>query len=155
MVDDVAAFSGDHPAHRLTVAPTQPRLGALVVRVFGELDAFTAPRLGRVLALGIEGVAREAARAPAPRDGHRPAASTGHQSATRPVVVCDLDGLEFVGGRGLWVLEASAAAATASAVRFVVVAGPQARAVRRAITLTNLDRVVPVRRSLLAADLGP
>ncbi|WP_133252114.1 STAS domain-containing protein [Actinomycetospora cinnamomea] len=111
----------------LTVAPTQPCRGLVLVRVLGEVDMLTAPRLGDVLDGALRTVADDCAVG---RDPIAPAQA--------PSVVCDLEGVTFFGASGLDVFAAAQQTAAARGVRLVVVAG--CRTVRRPFRLTALDR---------------
>ncbi|WP_345416998.1 STAS domain-containing protein [Actinomycetospora chlora] len=115
----------------LTVAPTQPRRGLVLVRVIGEVDMLTATRLCDVLDGAVRTVAAD-------RD-------TGHDSTPvdeTPSVVCDLGGVTFLGASGLDVFATAEATARRHRVRLVLVAGH--RAVVRPLHLTALDRRIAV-----------
>jgi anti-anti-sigma factor len=116
----------------LVVAPVQPRRGQIVVRVQGEVDLATAPRLQAVLEQAIIAVATEGSV-----DGlsERDGAAAG--------VVCDLDAVTLLSAAGLAVLQQITALAAAHHVHWLVLAS--ARRVRRVVELTGLDQVVPVR----------
>jgi anti-sigma B factor antagonist len=121
----------DDPVGGLTVAPTQPRRGLLLVRVIGEVDMLTATRLGDVLDGAIGTVAAD-------RD-------TGHDSTPvdeTPSVVCDLGGVTFLGASGLDVFATAEATARRRRVRLVLVA--EHRTVVRPLHLTALDRRITV-----------
>ena len=114
------------PVGPLTVAPTQPRPGLVLVRVLGEIDMLTAHRLRDVL----EGASTTVA---ADRDAARCSTEDGDEAS----VVCDLEGVTFLGASGLDVLATAHAAATARRVRLVLVASH--RTVVRPLKLTALD----------------
>lgn len=107
----------------LIVAPTQPRRGLVLVRVIGEVDMLTAPRLSDVLEGALATVAAESGAATSDRE---------------PSVVCDLGGVTFFGASGLDVFATAHRAAVGRDVRLVVVAGH--RTVVRPFRLTALDR---------------
>ena len=118
--DERATLAGD-----LTVAPTRPRPGLVLVRVLGEVDMLTARRLATVLRAAIDTAADD--RDTGPLDDE-------------PSVVCDLEGVTFFGATGLDTVAAAHEAAVGLGVRLVVVAG--CRTVRRPFRLTALDRRV-------------
>lgn len=124
-VDGPYATSG-----RLVVAPVQPRRTEMVVRVQGEVDLATAPRLEAVLEQAVVAMAAE----------DRVDASP--QGAV-PRVVCDLDGVTFLCAAGLTVLQRVTALAASRHVDWVVLA--RTRPARRVVELTGMDRVVPLR----------
>jgi anti-sigma B factor antagonist len=107
----------------LIVAPTQPVRGQLLVRVLGEVDLLSADRLQRVL---IEGVAALDAE----RD----------QTTGPPLLVCDMQGVEFLGASGLAVLARVGVEAAERTVAWTVVATHTA--VRRPLEVLGLDDVV-------------
>ena len=111
----------------LTVAPTQPRRGLVLVRVLGEVDMLTARHLADVLQGALETVADD-------RDAGPDAVEAEEEAA----VVCDLEGVTFLGASGLDVFAAAHATATGRDVRLVVVAGH--RTVQRPFRLLALDR---------------
>jgi anti-anti-sigma factor len=115
--DDQGTLAGD-----LTVAPTQPRPGLVLVRVLGEVDMLTARRLATVLQTAIATVADD--RDTGPLDDE-------------PSVVCDLEGVTFFGATGLDTVAAAHEEAVGLGVGLVVVAG--CRTVRRPFRLTALD----------------
>lgn len=115
----------------LTVAPTQPRRGLVLIRVIGEIDMLTARRLGDVLDGAIAAVAAE-------RDTGDDTTPAGEP----PSVVCDLGGVTFLGASGLDVFATAQEKSTARHVRLVLVAGH--RTVVRPLQLTALDRRVVV-----------
>jgi len=127
-VPDPTGDAGTAQAH-LVVAPTQPAVGVMCVRLQGELDVVTAPRTRRVLAGAVDAVAAEMARPL----GRRP---------RRGRVVCDLDGLTFVAASGLGLLVDVAEHARTLRVDFVLVAACQP--VRRVLELTGLDHFFAV-----------
>jgi anti-anti-sigma factor len=114
----------------LTVAPTQPRRGLVLVRVLGEVDMLTADRLADVLDGALATVAAD-------RD-----AGAGATAGEEPAVVCDLAGVTFFGASGLDVFAAAQRTAVARQVRLVVVAAH--RTVVRPFRLTALDRRLTV-----------
>lgn len=116
----------DSLAGGLTVAPTQPRRGLVLVRVLGEVDMLTASRLGDALHGAIGTVADDRDRGPAT------------VPAETAAVVCDLEGVTFFGASGLDVFAAAQHTATEQAVGLVVVAA--CRTVCRPFRLTALDR---------------
>jgi len=120
---------GDHGtlADGLTISPTQPRPGLVLVRVLGEVDMLTARHLATALQTGL-----------APVAGDRDASSRA--LADDPSVVCDLEGVTFFGASGLDAVASAHEAALARGVRLVVVAG--CRTVCRPFRLTALDRRV-------------
>ncbi|MDD7940251.1 STAS domain-containing protein [Actinomycetospora lutea] len=123
---------GDDPAGPgLTVAPTQPRRGLVLVRVLGEVDMLTAGRLRDVLDGALRAVAEERDAAPD---------TTAHAEA--PSVVCDLEGVTFLGASGLDTFAAAHEAAVERGVRLVLVAAH--RTVVRPLRLTTLDRCLTV-----------
>jgi hypothetical protein len=111
----------------LTVAPTQPRRGLVLMRVLGEVDMLTASRLRDVLHGALRTVADD-------RDG----GATADAPDETPAVVCDLDGVTFFGASGLDAFAAAQEVAAERGVRLVVVAG--CRTVRRPFRLLALDR---------------
>lgn len=121
----------DRPEDLLDVAPHQPAPGVMVLRVTGELDLATAPRLDSALDQALSGVAAEVARP----DGGGPV------PAEAPYVLCDLQGVAFLSAAGIAALLRAGATADALGVRFVVEATH--RAVRRPFELTGVeDRLV-------------
>ncbi|WP_433785318.1 STAS domain-containing protein [Actinomycetospora sp. CA-101289] len=118
--DDHGTLAGD-----LTVVPTQPRPGLVLVRVLGEVDMLTARYLSTVLHAALDAVA----------DDRDPASVA---LADEPSVVCDLEGVTFFGATGLDTVAAAHEAAIARGVRLVVVAS--CRTVCRPFRLTALDR---------------
>ncbi|MDD7934439.1 STAS domain-containing protein [Actinomycetospora straminea] len=134
MVEDVGRDAGIDPGHGgLTVAPTQPRPGLVLVRVIGEVDMLTARHLSDVLLGSVTTVADD-----------RDAAG---RATEQPSVVADLEGVTFLGASGLDVLAAVQGAAVARDVRLVLVATH--RTVLHPIRLTALDRC------LALADTDP
>lgn len=115
----------------LVVAPTAPRRGQMVVRVEGDIDTATAPRLLAALEQAMTAVAAEARAGAAPPQG-----------SGAPLVVCDLDAVAFLGAAGLSVLHEAAAFAAARGVVWRVVA--TTRPVQRVLHLTRMDEVVPL-----------
>ncbi|MFC5139676.1 STAS domain-containing protein [Actinomycetospora rhizophila] len=115
----------------LTVAPTQPRRGLVLVRVLGEVDMLTAPRLRDVLDGALRAVADE-------RDGG-PDVTLGGEP---PSVVCDLEGVTFLGASGLDTFAAAHETAVACRVDLVLVASH--RTVVRPLHVTTLDRCLTV-----------
>lgn len=111
----------------LTVAPTQPRRGLVLVRVFGEVDMLTVRHLGDVLDGAVATVAAD-------RDTGQDATPSDEPAA----VVCDLGGVTFLSAAGLDVLVTAQATARDRQVRLVLVAGH--RTVVRPLRLTALDR---------------
>jgi anti-sigma B factor antagonist len=129
--DSDPAADGANPS-RLRVASSRPRPGVAVVRVSGEIDLVDACRLDHVLRAAVIDAATSGRLDP----------------QERPRVVCDLDGVEFLGAAGLGVLANTVVAARAHAVELVCFT--VRRSVRQVIRLTALDRVV----SLIPTDLG-
>jgi anti-sigma B factor antagonist len=121
---------GASPA-RLRVASTRPRPGVSVVRVSGEIDLVDACRLDHVLQAAVVAAATSGRLDP-------------HE---RPRVVCDLDGVEFLGAAGLGVLANAVVTARTHAVELVCFT--VRRSVRQVIRLTALDRAL----SLIPTDL--
>lgn len=119
----------DEPLGGLTIAPTQPRRGLVLVRVIGEIDMLTAPRFGDVVQNALVAVAAERDR------GGDPALDD-----PSPHVVCDLSGVTFFGASGLDVIASAQQTAEEHDVRLVVVADH--RTVRRPFRLVALDRRV-------------
>lgn len=119
----------DEPLGDLTIAPTQPRRGLVLVRVIGEVDLLTAPRLGDVVQDAIVAVAAERDRGGDPTHDDPP-----------PLVVCDLTGVTFFGASGLDVVASAQRTADEHDVRLVVVADH--RTVLRPFRLAALDRQV-------------
>ncbi|MEJ2865102.1 STAS domain-containing protein [Actinomycetospora flava] len=115
----------------LTVAPTQPRRGLVLVRVLGEVDMLTARHLRDVLDGAIAAVAAE-------RDG----GSDGTPVGDPPSVVCDLEGVTFLGASGLDTFAAVHETAVERGVHLVLVAAH--RTVVRPLHLTALDRRLTV-----------
>jgi anti-sigma B factor antagonist len=103
----------------MTVTPTHPRPGLALVRVIGEVDVLTGPRLRDVLGRSLADVAD---------------AVFGEDA---PSVVCDLEGVTFLGATGLDVLVDTQQRATARGVALVLVA--HHRSVLRPFRLTALD----------------
>ena len=119
----------------LHVASSRPRPGVAVVRVAGEIDLLDAARLDQVLQTAVVD-----------------AAATGRlDPGERPRVVCDLDGVEFLGAAGLGVLANVVVVARTHAVELVCFT--VRRSVRQVIRLTALDRAL----SLIPTELeaGP
>lgn len=112
-------------ARALTVAPSQPSRGEIVVRLRGELDILTSPRCQRVLRLAVRAVAQEAARPKEP-----PRSGSG-------CVVCDLDGVDFLAASALTMFLEIAEEAQARGVEFVLVGAR--RPVHRLLSLTGLE----------------
>ena len=108
----------------LTVAPTQPRRGLVLVRVIGEIDLLTARHLREVL------------------DGALGAVAADRGDIDAPSVVCDLEGVTFLGASGLDVLAAAHEAARGLDVHLVLVAAH--RTVVRPLAITALDRRLTV-----------
>jgi anti-anti-sigma factor len=115
----------------LTVAPTQPRRGLVLVRVIGEVDMLTARHLSDVLdgALATVAADRDTGQDATPAD-------------EAPSVVCDLGGVTFLGASGLDVFATAHETARARRVRLVLVAGH--RTVVRPLHLTALDRQMTI-----------
>ncbi|MDD7968692.1 STAS domain-containing protein [Actinomycetospora lemnae] len=123
LVEDVGHdVDTDHGG--LTVAPTQPRPGLVLLRVIGEVDMLTARHLADVLHGSVTTVADD-----------RDVAGRANEP---PAVVADLEGVTFLGASGLDVLADVNVAATARDVRLVLVATH--RTVLHPIRLTALDR---------------
>ncbi|MEJ2886344.1 STAS domain-containing protein [Actinomycetospora aeridis] len=116
-----------HPG--LTVAPTQPRRGLVLVRVLGEIDMLTTRHLHETLDGAVATVAGD-------RDGDATAPDE------TPSVVCDLEGVTFLGASGLDTLAAVHASAATRDVHLVLVASH--RTVVRPLQLTTLDRRITV-----------
>lgn len=108
-------------ADDLTVAPSQPRPGLLLLRVLGELDLQSAGRCARILHGAIDAAAAE----------HR-------LRGERAVVVCDVADVDFLGASGLSVLVDAEERARERGVELVVVVGEGP--IRRLLGLTGLDR---------------
>jgi anti-sigma B factor antagonist len=116
---------------RLRIASTRPRPGVAVVRVSGEIDLVDAGRLDHLLQTAVVD-----------------AAATGRlDPAEHPRVVCDLDGVEFLGAAGLGVLASAVVVARTHAVELVCFT--VRRSVRQVIRLTALDQAL----SLIPTDL--
>ncbi|GAA4924907.1 anti-anti-sigma factor [Actinomycetospora succinea] len=113
----------------LTVAPTQPRRGVVLVRVLGEIDMLTVQHLRDVVEGAIGAVADE-------RDGELMA------PGEVPSVICDLEGVTFLGASGLDVFAAVHETAVERGVHLVLVAAH--RTVVRPLHLTALDRRLTV-----------
>lgn len=111
----------------LTVAPTQPRRGLVLVRVFGEIDMLTVRHLHDVLDASLRAVADE-------RDLGQDSTLAGGT----PTVVCDLEGVTFLGASGLDAFAAAHETAVERGVHLVLVAAH--RTVVRPLRLTALDR---------------
>jgi anti-anti-sigma factor len=124
--DDCSVLDPEDPTAGLTVAPTQPRRGLVLVRVLGEVDMLTADRLADVLDGALAAVA-----------AHRDT-GTGTTTGETPSVVCDLGGVTFFGASGLDVFATAQQTAVTRGVRLVVVA--EHRTVVRPFSLTALDR---------------
>ena len=114
----------------LIVAPSQPRIGQMLIRVFGEIDLLNVERFESVLDQAVRAVAAETGRVGA-------AGKTGDEA----MVVCDLHGVEFLGASGLAALLRIMATATDHEVGLAVVATGR---VRHVFELTALDRVLPL-----------
>lgn len=112
-------------ADELIVAPTQPGRGRLLVRVLGEIDLLSADRLQSVLLDAVAALAAE-----------------HDQSPGLPLLVCDMQGVEFLGASGLAALARVGAEAAAREVGWTVVA--TGTAVRRPLELVALNELVPV-----------
>lgn len=106
---------------RLTVAPSQPRPGLLVVRILGELDSDSAVRCGRVLRGAVDSARQERDL----RGAH------GH-------VVCDVADLEFLTVAGLHVLVDLEEYARELDIELTVVVGDDE--IRRVMHRAGLDR---------------
>ncbi|GLZ46333.1 hypothetical protein Acsp06_25180 [Actinomycetospora sp. NBRC 106375] len=119
----------DDLAGVLTVAPTRPRRGVVLVRVLGEIDMLTVPRLRDVLHRAVQTAADD-------RDLGRDATTVDED----PSVVCDLDGVTFLGASGTDVIASTQRACAARRVHLVCVASH--RTVVRPLRLTALDRRV-------------
>ena len=119
----------DEPLGGLTIAPTQPRRGLVLVRLIGEIDMLTAPRFGDVVQDALAAVASERDHGVDPADDDPP-----------PMVVCDLSGVTFFGASGLDVVASAQQTAEEYDVRLVVVADH--RTVLRPFRLVALDRRV-------------
>ena len=102
------------------------------MRVHGDVDVATAPRLQAILAQAVTAVATES----------RVDASEQRDSAP-PRVVCDLDAVTFLSAAGLTTLQRITGLAAAHRVGWMVMAS--CRPVRRAVEITNLDQLVPLR----------
>ena len=126
----VAPDDDQHPM-RLRTASTRPRPGVAVVRVSGEIDLVDAGRLDHLLQTAVLDAA--AARRLDP--------------AEHPRVVCDLDGVEFLGAAGLGVLASAVVVARTHDVELVCFT--VRRSVRQVIRLTALDQAL----SLIPTDL--
>lgn len=113
----------------LTIAPTQPRRGLVLVRLIGEVDMLTAPRFGEVVQNALVAVAAERDRGGDPAHDDPPL-----------LVVCDLSGVTFFGASGLDVVASAQRTADEHDVRLVVVAGH--RTVLRPFRLVALDSLV-------------
>lgn len=116
----------------LTVAPTQPHRGLVLVRVLGEVDMLTARHLRDVLDGALRAVAAE-------RDVGPDATGDGET----PSVVCDLEGVTFLGASGLDAFAEAHATALERGVHLVLVAAH--RTVVRPLRVTALDRVLTLR----------
>jgi anti-anti-sigma factor len=108
----------------LRVASTRPRHGVAVVRVAGEIDLVDAARLDHVLQNAVVDAAATGRLAP----------------GENPRVVCDLDGVEFLGAAGLGVLASAVVVARTHAVELVCFT--VRRSVRQVIRLTALDQAL-------------
>jgi anti-anti-sigma factor len=97
---------GHDPAETgpMTVTPTRPRPGLALVRVLGEVDVLTGPRLRDVLGRSLADVTDEVV------------------SEGAPSVVCDLEGVTFLGATGVDVFVDTHQRATAQGVQLVLVA---------------------------------
>jgi anti-anti-sigma factor len=115
----------------LTVAPTQPRRGLMLVRVLGEVDMLTAPRLRDVLDGALRAVSDE-----------RDAGPDVTRAGETPSVVCDLEGVTFLGASGLDAFAAAHETAVERRVDLVLVASH--RTVVRPLHVTTLDRCLTV-----------
>ena len=126
--DDMGTFvdapDDDACRSQLRVVSTRPRPGVAVVRVSGEIDLVDAGRLDHVLQAAVVDAA--ASGGPAPRES--------------PRVVCDLDGVEFLGAAGLGVLASAVVAARAHMVEIVCFTAR--RSVRRVVRLAGLDEAL-------------
>jgi anti-anti-sigma factor len=117
----------DHSlAGGLTVTPTRPRSGLVLLRVIGEVDMLTARQLADALDGAITDLGEEQGATTPDGEG--------------PAVVCDLGGVTFFGASGLDVVATAQQSALARHVRLVLVAGH--RTVLRPLRLTALDRRV-------------
>ena len=123
----------------VTIAPTQPAPGLIVLRVGGELDRLTVPRLATALAQAVAATAGEAAR---------PGGASILTGAPR--VVCALDEVTFLGAAALGVLARAAAQARARRVDLVVRA--TRRVARRPFELTDLHTLVHLVTDPATAD---
>jgi len=127
---DLSDGDGSRPA-ALRVVSTRPRHGVAVVRVAGEIDLVDAARLDDVLRTAVVDAAATGRLAP----------------GERPRVVCDLDGVAFLGAAGLGVLAGAVVVAHAHDVELVCFT--VRRSVRQVMRLTALDRAL----SLIPSDL--
>jgi len=103
-------------ADPLAVTSTRPRPGLALIRVVGEVDVLTEPGLRAVLARSLADVAGE----------------------ETPSVVCDLEGVTFLGATGVDVFVDAWQQALAEGVWLVLVA--RHRTVLRPFRLTAADR---------------
>jgi anti-sigma B factor antagonist len=117
----------------LRIASTRPRNGVVVVRVFGDVDLVDATRLADVLGEAVVDAATSGRLHP----------------DERPRVVCDLDGVEFLGAAGLGVLAGAVVTARAHAVELVCFS--VRRPVRQVIRLTGLDDALALLPTALEA----
>jgi anti-sigma B factor antagonist len=115
----------------LTVAPTQPRRGLVLVRVLGEVDMLTAPRLRDVLDGALRAVADE-----------RDVSTDITRDGETPSVVCDLEGVTFLGASGLDAFAEAHETAVERRVDLILVASH--RTVVRPLHVTTLDRCLTV-----------
>jgi anti-anti-sigma factor len=128
--DDDAPDDDTRPTG-LRMVSTRPRPGVAVVRVSGEIDLVDAARFDHVLTTAVID-----------------AAATGRlDPGENPRVVCDLDGVEYLGAAGLGVLVNAVVVARAHAVELVCFT--VRRSVRQVIRLTALDQAL----SLIPSEL--
>jgi anti-sigma B factor antagonist len=112
----------------LQLNTTRPGPGTVVVTVRGELDLCTAPRLSDLLSCRLRGTIRR--------------------------LVVDLSEVDFLGAAGLSVLTKAYLQSQHQGVRLGVVTGDR-RAVLRSLTVTGLDRELPLRKDLPSALPAP
>jgi anti-sigma B factor antagonist len=111
------ASVGSLPKTLLRLQVQRPAPHSVVVRVAGELDLFTAPRLAELV--------------------------TSRLQSELTALAIDLSEVEFLGSAGLGVLMEAHLLAQQREVRLSIVTG-RCRVVRRALEVSGLDEVLPL-----------
>ena len=140
-----AAGPADLDPPPLVVSTTYPAPGVAVVRAVGEIDLITVGPWSWALAEARGQLAAMTTRA------REPGQVVGQGRGPR--LVCDLTGVEFLGAKGLAVLDELAEHTQRLGVALRLVA--DTRPVRRVLEVTGLDRTLPLEPHLFAAISGP